>query len=291
MSSLPPAVSVVMRSFNEGWAIGETIRQLFSQDYPGEIEWVVIDSGSSDGSMDIIRNANPHNPAKIIQIPLGTYVPGVVLNQGVRATSHEWIVFLNADATPQNPLWLRNMLAPCIGVPNFGAGYSRQIPRPDCQAVFSHDYDRRFRPTPLTGPWDGFFSMVSSVSTRSVLERLPFREDLQYAEDNEWAHRLSANGLEISYLPDAVVAHSHNYTPAQAFKRSFGDAKAMSAAGTLSANTASLPRALASAAVAFARDIPWICRQGRLSELPHAAIVRLQQRLGHRAGFLNGRIP
>lgn len=290
MSQLPSAISVVMRNYNEGWAIGETIRQLFAQDYPGDIEWVVIDSGSTDDSLEIIRAAETPRPAKIIQIPPGTYVPGVVLNQGVRETSHEWIVFLNADATPQGKDWLRHLLSPCLDRQDFGAAYSRQVPRPGCQAVYAHDYHRCFGPDPLLSPpWNGFFSMVSSISRRSVLERFPFREDLQYAEDNEWARRMHANGLGIFYLADSVVAHSHNYTPAQAYKRSYGDAKAMSAAGSLSANTASLRVAMVSAARAFARDVRWMVRRGRMLELPYAALVRLQQRLGHRAGYLDGK--
>ena len=57
MNPMPSAVSVVMRSFNEAWAIRDTIRQLSAQDFGGEIELIVIDSGSSDGSEEIIRDA------------------------------------------------------------------------------------------------------------------------------------------------------------------------------------------------------------------------------------------
>jgi len=89
MTPAPPAVSVIMRSFNEAWAIGDTIRQLFAQDFAGDIELIVIDSGSTDGSIEMINHARP---AKLIEIPLGTYVPGVVLNQGARMASHEWLV-------------------------------------------------------------------------------------------------------------------------------------------------------------------------------------------------------
>lgn len=56
MNSIPQAVSVIMRSFNEAWAIGDTISNLFDQDFDGEIELIVIDSGSSDGSIEIIQN-------------------------------------------------------------------------------------------------------------------------------------------------------------------------------------------------------------------------------------------
>lgn len=286
MMPLPAAVSVVMRNYNEGWAIGETIRQLFAQDYPGEIEWLVIDSGSTDDSLAQVRAAKVPVAAKVIEIPPGTYVPGVVLNRGVRETSHDWVVFLNADAPPADVQWLSRLLAACVACDGFGAAYSRQLPRPDCQAVFAHDYARAFgEVSSVSPPWDGFFSMVSSVSHRRVLEAHPFREDLQYAEDNEWARRLDAAGLRVLYCAESRVVHSHNYTLAQAYRRSFGDARALAAAGILNPREGTWPWVLGSAARAFARDVLWMGKHGQWAEIPHAGLVRWQQRRGHRAGF------
>lgn len=286
MNPLPNAVSVVMRSFNEAWAIGETIEQLFNQDFNGEIELIVIDSGSSDGSIEIIKKSGR---ARLIQIPLGSYVPGVVLNQGAREASHDWIVYLNADATPVGKDWLTNLLTPCVENPKFGAAFSRQIPRPDCQAVFAHDYDRCFGPERESKHWDHFFSMVSSVTHRSVLAKVPIREDLQYAEDDEWTRRLIKNGYEIPYAIESVVMHSHNYTLRQSYKRSFGDAKAMAATSTV------LPRdvnyhyfvglGLLKDAI---RDAKWCMKNGYITGIPHAVAVRLAQRLGRRAGHHAG---
>jgi len=281
MTPQPPAVSVIMRSFNEAWAVGDTIRQLFAQNFGGEIELIVIDSGSSDGSIEIINQATP---AKLIQIPLGTYVPGVVLNRGARAASHEWLVYLNADATPVGDTWLTELLAPCLANPNVGAGFSRQIPRPDCQAVFAHDYDRCFGPARQSTHWEHFFSMVSSVAHRSVLDKHPIREDLQYAEDDEWTRRLVSHGLEVAYAANSVVMHSHNYSLRQAYQRAFGDAKAMAAAGTLETPVA-VPLGWLADAV---RDGRWCLQHHRLSGLPYAIGVRLAQRLGRRDGHRAG---
>ena len=288
MTTMPSAVSVVMRSFNEAWAIGETIRQLRAQDFAGEIELIVIDSGSSDGSEDIILRAQP---AKFLRIPLGTYVPGVVLNLGAREASHDWIVYLNADATPVGSDWLSGLLRPCVDRPNFGAAFSRQVPRPDCLAVFAHDYDRCFGPRRESARWSHFFSMVSSVTRRQVLERHPIREDLQYAEDDEWTRRMAAAGLEIIYVQESVVMHSHNYTLAQLRKRSRGDALAMAKAGTASAHgTVFLKQVVMGAARDCARDCVWCVRRGRLSGIPFACLARIWQRYGAWEGF-NQRMP
>ncbi len=286
MTPLPHAVSVVMRSFNEAWAIGETIRQLFAQDFPGEIELIVIDSGSTDGSLEIIRAANP---AKLIEIPPGSYVPGVVLNRGAREASHEWIVYLNGDATPVGTNWLTNLLAPCLAAARFGAGFSRQIARPDCRAVFAHDYDRCFGPQRESARWEHFFSMVSSVTRRAVLAEVPIREDLQYAEDDEWTRRLAAQGFTLPFALDSVVMHSHNYTLRQSYRRAFGDAKALAAVSRKHPSSVNYHYfVLLGWLHDSLQDAKWCLKNHRLGGLPFASATRLAQRLGRRDGHHAG---
>lgn len=286
MNPLPDAVSVVMRSFNEAWAIGDTIREVFNQDYDGEIELIIIDSGSSDGSIDIIKQ---DSRARLVEIPLGTYVPGPVLNMGAREASHDWLVYLNADAKPVGRDWLTNLLRPCLDDPKFGAAFSRQIPRPDCQAVFAHDYDRCFGPERESVNWDHFFSMVSCVTHRSVLDKVPIREDLQYAEDDEWTRRLITNGYHVLYAIDSVAMHSHNYTLKQSYKRSFGDAKAMAATSEVHPRNVNLHYYVVLGWLKDAmRDAKWCMKNGRIAGIPHAMAVRLAMRLGRRAGHHAG---
>ena len=236
MNELPKSVSVVMRSYNEAWALQDTLAALNAQAYPGDVELIIIDSGSSDGSEEIIKKFGPQI---FHQIPKGTYVPGVVLNWGIRNARNEWVVFLNADACPADEHWLDELLKVAVETENLGAVFGRQIPRDDCWGVHAHDYKRCFGPDRDSDKWDHFFSMVSCATRKSIWEAYPFREDLQYAEDDEWSRRMKAEGLEIAFAEKSVAIHSHNYTAKQAYKRAYGDMLAVSRAGTVP--IASLP--------------------------------------------------
>lgn len=275
-----------MRSYNEAWAIRDTLVALASQDYAGEVELLVIDSGSDDGSQEIIES---FSPATFHQIPKGTYVPGVVLNWGIRHASHEWVVFLNADACPANEHWLKALLLAACESPKLGAAFSKQVPRDDCDAVFAHDYERCFGPNRESKNWDHFFSMVSCVTLKSIWEQIPIREDLQYAEDDEWTRRLKKAGYDLVFAEESIAIHSHNYTPDQVYKRSKGDAMAVAQAGNGPRDNPGFFREVLIPMIKdLIRDAVYFQKNGQLEQLASAVNIRYRQRLGRLHGFLEG---
>lgn len=277
-----PLISIVMRSYNEAWALKETLPALAAQDYPN-VELIVIDSGSTDGSQDLIRAANP---AHFIQITPQEYNPSRVMNHGMRLAKADRVLFLNADATPQGSNWLHPLVDALLDE-KVAACFGRQIPRPDCQAVFACDYDRCFGPDRESAKWDHFFSMVSSGLRKDVWAQRGFREDLQYAEDDEYTRWCKARGYEIHYVPESVAMHSHNYTPAQARKRALGDARALAQAGSVSDSDKNWFKTVALGVINDGRhDLRWFIRNKRLNEFTHALRVRWNQRQGKHAGFV-----
>lgn len=284
MHSPTPQVSVIMRSYNEAWALRETLPALRAQDAP-PWELIVIDSGSTDGSQDLLRAAQP---AHFIQITPQEYNPSRVMNHGMRLARAQTCLFLNADATPQGPHWLRPLFD-TLQDSHVAACFSRQIPRPDCQAVFACDYHRCFGPQRESAHWDHFFSMVSSGLRRDVWEKRGFREDLQYAEDDEYTRWCLAQGYAVRYVPDSVAMHSHNYTPEQAHRRALGDARAIAQAarttGTRTPQPSWLKTVLLGCLSDLRHDLRYCLTHHRLPELPHAATIRWHQRQGKHEGL------
>ena len=279
-----PFVSIIMRSFNEAWALKGTLPALAAQEFKNW-ELIVIDSGSTDGSQELIRAAKP---AHFVQITPKEYNPSRVMNQGMRLAKSEFGIFINADATPQGTNWLRP-LVDALQNPKTAACFGRQIPRPDCHAVFANDYDRCFGPNRESVKWEHFFSMVSSGLRKDVWSKRGFREDLQYAEDDEYTRWCRAQGYSVAYVPESVTMHSHNYTPEQSYKRAFGDARAIGKAWTGSPAEFNFAKTVLLGWASDVRhDFKFCAREKRLGELAHAARIRWQQRKGKLAGFRQG---
>jgi rhamnosyltransferase len=279
-------VSIVVRSFNEGWAIADTLEALKMQSHTNW-ELIVFDSGSTDGSVDIIRRAKP---AHFVRLQPLDYKPGRVINQAMELARSDRVIFLNADATPQGPHWLGPLVAP-LANPRVAACFGRQIPRPDCKAAFAHDYERcfGFGAARESAKWDHFFSMVSSGLRRDVWALRGFRENMQYSEDDEYTRWCREQGYRVAYCPESIVMHSHNYSPRQAYKRSFGESWALAAVARGGARqTATAGRIAAGWLRDAASDLKYCFRMHRLLQFPGALAVRLQQRMGHVHGYQAG---
>jgi len=279
-----PFVSIVLRSYNEGSALCETLPAVKAQEYTNW-ELIVFDSGSTDGSVELIRKAQPNH---FIQLAHEEYVPGRVMNQGMRLARADYVIFLNSDAIPQGVNWLRPLVDALQDIKT-AAVFGKQIPRPGCQAVYACDYERCFGSSRESERWEHFFSMANSGVRKDIWSHRGFLESIQYAEDDEYTRWCKDQGYRVRFVPESVVEHSHNYSPAEAFKRSFGDARALAASWKGKSTDFSFSRiVLLGWLNDFRRDLAFCANHGRLTELPFAARIRWQQRRGRLAGFRSG---
>lgn len=89
-------VSIVTPSYNQAQFVEETIVSVLEQDYP-DIEYVVVDGGSTDGSIELARRYEGQMRRLIVQPENLGQVNG--LNEGFRHTSGELMAYVNSDDT------------------------------------------------------------------------------------------------------------------------------------------------------------------------------------------------
>ncbi|MDX2175666.1 MAG: glycosyltransferase [Candidatus Sumerlaeia bacterium] len=274
---------VVMRCYNDAWVVGDTLAGLSRQRMAHRL--LVFDNESSDGSKEIIARSG----ARIVNVPKGAYVPGRVLNQAMRETDGEVVVFVNSDCVPQDDHWLEELVAPFAADPALAAVFGRQVPRPECWPLFAKDTEDTFGDGSRQRFWRHCFSMASSAVRRAAWEEMPFREDIQYSEDVDWTWRQRQAGRTIRYTPKSVAMHSHNYTLRQFHKRQFGEGKAEARIFDWTPWERSLPRySLLPFARQVVADWRWALHHGRFGALGHSPLLRGAQMLGRRKGFNAG---
>ena len=201
-----PGVSIVVRTLNEARYLGQLLDGIRTQRaFELEVETVLVDSGSTDGTLDIARD----HGCRIVTISREEFSFGRSLNVGCDAASGELLVFVSGHCVPADDQWLRHLCAPLLEG-KAAYVYGRQIGGPETQFSEKQIFGKYF-PAVSQIPQSGFYcNNANAAILRSAWTGRRFSEELTGLEDMHLAKQLVAEGLQIGYVADAVVYHLHD---------------------------------------------------------------------------------
>ena len=86
-------VTIITVVWNDAEGFLVTARSVLAQSYDN-IEWIVIDGASTDGTSQYVRNLSPAISSYVIEKDTGIYN---AMNKGIDRATGDWIMFMNAD--------------------------------------------------------------------------------------------------------------------------------------------------------------------------------------------------
>ena len=107
MYDMNPKVTIITVCYNAVDLIENTLKSVLNQSYPN-IEYIIIDGGSNDGTLEIIKRYESHIVKFISEPDKGIYD---AMNKGIALSSGEWINFMNAGDVFVNDTVVENVFS------------------------------------------------------------------------------------------------------------------------------------------------------------------------------------
>ncbi len=202
--SKPNTISIIIRSKNEEKWIGRCLDAVINQKVDAKIEVIIVDNNSTDHTVEVAKRY----PIKKC-ININKFLPGKALNNGIRASSGNYIVCLSAHCIPEKETWLQTMLGNFIENSNIAGVYGRQLPLSFTDPVDKRDLLIVFGLDKRIQLKDYFFHNANCMIPRSIWEEFTFDEEVTNIEDRVWGKEVIQAGYKIIYEPEAAVYHHH----------------------------------------------------------------------------------
>lgn len=224
-----PHVSVIIPSWNGARLLPRVLDSLREQTFR-DFETVVVDNGSEDESVALLRSDHP--TVRIVELDTNHGFAGAV-NAGIAASRASVVALLNNDAVA-DVRWLEALVGALRAHPEVGSCASRMLDLEDPRridsagdqlGIFPSNYgkgqldDARFRrPAYVLSACAG-----AAAYRRTMLDDLGGFDEryFAYMEDVDLGVRAQFLGYDCLYVPDAVVYHEGSRTSDRMPERKF----------------------------------------------------------------------
>jgi GT2 family glycosyltransferase len=198
---------------------------------PAPREVILVDNGSSDGSLELIQRYAQHDleRTRIIQEPRRGV--SVARNAGIRSAQGEIIAFTDSDCAAEAD-WLMHLHKPfsdaAVGaVAGRVLGHSSRAPIELFSSLYTFQTSDEVRRHSTWSPWAGGYPTANLAVRRHLLEELNgFDEGFQTGEDYDLCARLYGRGCSLIYIPKARVVHQHRTSLQGLLRQAFGFGRA-----------------------------------------------------------------
>ncbi len=215
LASGRPKVSIVTPSFNQARFLEQTIRSVLDQDY-SDLEYIIIDGGSTDGSVDIIRRYADRLACWISEPDRGQTD---ALNKGFARATGDIVAWVNSD-----DFYYPGAFAAAVDAfkadPELGLLYGRGNRVAESGEVLcEYEESRPFDLEALVYGIDYVLQPTTFMRRQALHEVGPFDPSLHYAFDWELWMRLGERFP--ARMLDRVVAAGREYPSAKTFMGGF----------------------------------------------------------------------
>ena len=220
------SVGLVIPTLNPGPQWEAVLKKLDAQNYHLD-RVLIIDSSSNDATVAI---AKAHG-CEVSVIARSDFNHGTTRQLAAEILSDvEIIIYMTQDALLADPDTIGRLVS-AFSDPRVGCAYGRQLPHPNAKPIGAHarlfNYPgtsvvRSLNDAAQIGIKAAFISNSFAAYRRSTLMEVGgFPASAILSEDTYVAAKMLLADWKVAYCADAMVFHSHDYSPAQEFRRYF----------------------------------------------------------------------
>jgi GT2 family glycosyltransferase len=190
-----PLVSVNILSFNRKDELRNTLQKVFEQDYKN-IEVIVVDNASNDGSADMVKLEYPD--IQLIQLEKNTGIAG--WNEGFKVAKGEYVLVLDDDAYPDK-ITIKNAILCARSKEKIGIVVLRIFDKKKNMII----NERNNNEAVLS------FIGCGALIHRNVFRNYLFNENIFiYEHEVDYSLRVSNSGYILIYCNNSFITHSNS---------------------------------------------------------------------------------